>query len=88
LTDSGELLLDTDILSALMRRDARALPRARAYLGAHGALSFSIITRYEILRGLKAKSAVTALAYGVPLVTNNLDHFSRVPDLRIESWLR
>jgi mRNA interferase MazF len=33
-------------------------PRARAYLTERGAFRFSIITRYEILRGLKAKNAV------------------------------
>ena len=50
-------LLDTDILSAVLRGDAKATSAARGYLDEHSALSFSIITRYEILRGLKAKEA-------------------------------
>jgi len=30
--------------------------------------------------------AATARARGLTLVTNNTEHFGRVPDLRIESW--
>ncbi len=55
-------LLDTDTLSAIMRRDPRVLPHAAAYLSAYQRFSFSILTRYEILRGLKAKSANKQLA--------------------------
>lgn len=54
---SSVVLLDTDVLSALMRRDRRVSPAARAYLRQQARLTFSIITRYEILRGLKAKDA-------------------------------
>lgn len=57
-----EVLLDTDVLSLLMRRDPRALIPARLYLVAHRHLTFSLITRYEILRGLKAKAATTQRA--------------------------
>lgn len=35
--------------------------KAREYLAEHRAFAFSIITRYEILRGLKAKNAVVQL---------------------------
>lgn len=54
-------LLDTDILSAIMRRDSAVLSRAHAYQQEHGKFTISIITRYEILRGLKAKDAVAQL---------------------------
>jgi tRNA(fMet)-specific endonuclease VapC len=54
---SPEALLDTDILSAVMRRRQPAWTRAQAYLGDHQLLSFSIVTRFEILRGLKARQA-------------------------------
>jgi len=54
-------LLDTDTLSAVMRGLPPVLAKAREYLAEHGAFSFSIITRYEILRGLKAKNAVVQL---------------------------
>lgn len=54
-------LLDTDTLSAVLRGTASAAARARQYLAEHGAFSLSIITRYEILRGLKAKDATTQI---------------------------
>jgi tRNA(fMet)-specific endonuclease VapC len=51
-------MLDTDILSAVMHgRNPTVQERASAYLAEYGRLSFSLITRYEILRGLKAKHA-------------------------------
>ena len=52
-----QLLLDTDILSALMRKNPVVHAKARAYLSTHRLFTFSVITRYEILRGLKAKDA-------------------------------
>jgi tRNA(fMet)-specific endonuclease VapC len=55
-------LLDTDILSAVMRQHLSALAHARAYLAVHDHFTFSIITRYEILRGLHAKQATAQLA--------------------------
>ena len=51
-------VLDTDVLSALMRKNPVVLSKVRVYLIEHMQLTFSIITRYEILRGLKAKKAV------------------------------
>jgi len=54
-------LLDTDILSAVMRQHPVASTRAHAYLVAHHRLTFSIITRYEILRGLHTKNATAQL---------------------------
>jgi len=51
-------LLDTDLLSALMRHEGVVASRAGAYLRIHGSLSFSVITKYEVLKGLKAKGAV------------------------------
>lgn len=120
-----------------MRRDPEATRRARAYLQEHGHLTFSIITRYEILRGLKSKAATaplaafgllcqgstvlaltdeiverasdvyaglhragallpdadlliasTALVHGFAVVTNNTAHFSRIPGLSVQNWLR
>ena len=55
-------LLDTDILSALMRRTSTVWNRARAYLADHTQFTVSLVTRFEILRGLKAKGARTQLA--------------------------
>jgi len=130
-------LLDTDILSAVMKGNPAVIARAHAYLEEHGALAFSLITRYEILRGLKAKKAAaqleafdrfcetclilpltdaiviraadiyaalkergepigdadilisaSALVHGLVVVTNNEDHFRRIPGLEVENWLK
>jgi tRNA(fMet)-specific endonuclease VapC len=54
---SSQLVLDTDILSLLMRKNSSVLAKAKEYLSEHGRFTISIITRYEILRGLKAKGA-------------------------------
>ena len=134
---SPAVLLDTDILSELLKQHPLVLQWVRTYLAEHERLAFSIITRYELLRGLKAKQARTqeaaftllcqaslilpltdqvvdraATLYGelhrqgalLPdadlliaataleaqriLVTNNLAHFQRVPNLIIETWKR
>jgi len=50
-------LLDTDILSELLKQHPIVTRRATQYLTEHLHLAFSLITRYEILRGLKAKQA-------------------------------
>ncbi|WP_218025496.1 PIN domain-containing protein [Capsulimonas corticalis] len=55
-------LLDTDTLSAIIKQNPIALVRSRNYLANFGALTFSIITRYEILRGLNAKRASSQIA--------------------------
>lgn len=58
----AKALLDTSILSAIMKGIPGVMPRTRAYLAEHGAFTFSAITRYEILRGLKAKNAIAQSA--------------------------
>lgn len=46
------LLLDTDTLSEVMKgRDPQVQRQARRHLADYGPFAFSIITRYEILRG-------------------------------------
>ena len=52
-----QVLLDTDILSAILRQNHLVIPKARAYLAEHSRFTLSILTRYEILRGLKPKGA-------------------------------
>lgn len=57
-----QVILDTDILSAIMRREPVAVAHAQQYLSVHSQFTISTITRYEILRGLKAKKAIAQLA--------------------------
>ncbi len=129
-------LLDTDTLSEVIKgRDPIVKQKARQYLAVQGHCCFSILTRYEILRGLKAKRATrqiaafeqrckrsrvipltddivvraadlyaslhqqgnligdadlligaTALVHRLALVTENVAHFGRLPDLVVASW--
>lgn len=55
------VLLDTDTLSAVLRRNPILAPKERAYLRVHRRFTFSTMTRYEVLRGLKAKNATSQL---------------------------
>lgn len=56
-------LLDTDTLSEVMKGvDTDVQDNARQYLRAFGHFTFSLITRYEILRGLKARRATRQIA--------------------------
>jgi tRNA(fMet)-specific endonuclease VapC len=67
-------MLDTDILSEVMRgRNPIVQERALAYLAEYQRLSLSLITRYEILRGLKAKHATRQI-----LAFDELCHASNV----------
>jgi|ERR1041384_770441 tRNA(fMet)-specific endonuclease VapC len=50
-------ILDTDILSLLMRRNVAVAAKASSYLSEHHHFTISIITQYEILRGLNARTA-------------------------------
>jgi tRNA(fMet)-specific endonuclease VapC len=62
-TAAAAALLDTDTLSEIMKgRNRAVVENAAKYLERHGTFTFSLITRYEILRGLKAKRALKQLA--------------------------
>mgnify|MGYP006274435357 CR=1 FL=1 len=58
----AQVILDTDILSAIMRQNPVVIPKATEYLAEQSRFTFSIITRYEILRGLKAKGATKQIS--------------------------
>jgi tRNA(fMet)-specific endonuclease VapC len=56
-------LLDTDTLSEIMKGQNPSVEHhAREYLRTHGQFRFSIIKRYEILRGLKSKQALKQIS--------------------------
>jgi tRNA(fMet)-specific endonuclease VapC len=56
-------VVDTDILSELSKgKNPLVLQRVNTYLAQHVRLTFSLLTRYEVLRGLKAKRATARLA--------------------------
>jgi tRNA(fMet)-specific endonuclease VapC len=58
--NAPQVLLDTDILSALMRQDSGVTAKAQAYLAVHQRFALSISTRYEVVRGLKVKGSTKA----------------------------
>jgi len=49
-------LIDTNIISAFMRGDTAVIHKTEKYLRFHRTLSVSVITYYELIRGLKALS--------------------------------
>ena len=51
-------LIDTDILSELFKENRAVKTRVSEYVGEHIRLTISHITKYEILKGLKAKKAL------------------------------
>lgn len=56
-----KVLVDSDILSMIMRRQRQVTHRAKDYLEDHPQLSLSVVTAYEVIRGLKAKGASAKL---------------------------
>ena len=55
------ILIDSDTLSHIMRRTPSVRKRARSYTLEHGKLTFSVMTWFEVLRGLKARNAAKQL---------------------------
>ena len=129
-------LLDTDTLSEIMKgKNPSVEQHASEYLRTQGQFRFSVITRYEILRGLKSKQAfqqiaifenkcnksyiypvtdeivvqaseiyahlhqkgllisdadiliaATAIVHNLTLITGNVVHFNRIPNLLCNNW--
>ncbi len=55
------VLLDTDTVSYIMRRDPTVMARAREYRQAGQRYALSIVTRYEVLSGLMWRGAARQL---------------------------
>lgn len=53
----NEVVIDTDILSLFLRNDPRVTSHADSYLKSRTGFTLSIITSFEILRGLEVKNA-------------------------------
>jgi tRNA(fMet)-specific endonuclease VapC len=65
--------LDTDILSELIKlRNQTVQQHALAYTRQYGPLTFSAITRYEIIRGYKQQGATKQLARFSTFCQNSL----------------
>lgn len=62
LSNLPEAVLDTDTLSLYRRAHAQVTRHAAAYIRRYGQLTFTELTRYEVLRGLTAAHATRQLA--------------------------
>lgn len=131
----NEVLIDTDTLSLFLRNQPSVMSAADQYLRHHKGFAFSVVTHFEILRGLTVRDArsrinkfrqicaissevnlspdiivraadiyaelhrfekmigdadtliaATALERGLPVVTNNERHFSRIAGLQVLNW--
>ena len=58
-----KLLFDTDILSFYFRQSPKVVAEAQKYLRQHRVFTFSVITRFELLRGMKVRNATTQLSF-------------------------
>jgi len=57
-----EAILDTDTLNEVLKqKNATVVRHATSYLSRHRQFALSVISRYEILRGLKEKHASTQI---------------------------
>ena len=129
--------LDTNIITAFLKNDLKAVEKTSDYLEFFNKLTINIISYYEILRGLKDLGnrekierfedfirenelisirketvqkaaeiyaylkkegnmiedadilmAATAIVEDLVLITNNIRHFKRVKDLKLDNWLQ
>ncbi len=66
-------LLDTDTLSEFMKgRNPSIVQTGQIYLQQHGRFTFSVVTVYEILRGLRAKRAFNQMSIFLRLCRRSL----------------
>ena len=73
----NEALLDTDILSYYFRGDLKVAEKTNEYLSTFNQINISIITYYEIIRGLKFKKAQKQLnEFEEFIINNNIIHIS------------
>ncbi len=71
MNGSAKLLLDTDILSFYFRKSPKVVTEVQKYLASNNVLTVSIITRFEILRGMKVKNAISQLNFFNLFCLNN-----------------
>jgi tRNA(fMet)-specific endonuclease VapC len=88
-------LLDTNAVSAILKNEAKVVSKMKFFTEKGEKLYISVVTDYEIKRGLFAVNATTklknyattALLNDLTVVTDDSD-LLRVPELKVENWLR
>lgn len=56
-----KIILDSDTLSAIGRRQQNVIYQVKDYLHDHSCLTFSVITEFEVLRGLRRNGSAELL---------------------------
>jgi tRNA(fMet)-specific endonuclease VapC len=59
----GKVLLDSDTLSFYFKKYPKVVAEAQNYLQRHQIFTFSAISRFEILRGMKVRDATAQLKF-------------------------
>jgi len=60
---SSKVLVDSDTLSFYFKKYPKVVAKAQDYLRQHQLFTFSIISRFEILRGMKVRNATGQLKF-------------------------
>lgn len=60
---SAKTLLDSDTLSFYFKKYPKVVAEAQPYLQQHQTFTFSAITRFELLRGMKVRNATAQLKF-------------------------
>ncbi len=60
---SSKVLLDSDTLSFYFKKYPKVVAEAQNYLHQHQVFTFSAISRFEILRGMKVRGATAQLKF-------------------------
>lgn len=68
--------------------EVRVLPFDRAAAESYGSIRLALEREGRRLPDPDLRIAATALAHDATLITGNIRHFERVPDLACEDWLR
>jgi len=68
-------------------RQITVLPLDDVTLAAFGRLKAELRRQGQPLPDFDLLISATALAQGCILVTNNVRHYKRIPDLRLENWI-
>ena len=63
MISSLKVLVDSDILSFYIKKYPKVVSEGQNYLRQNQLFTFSIITRFEILRGIKVKNATKQLQF-------------------------
>jgi predicted nucleic acid-binding protein len=83
-------VVDSDILSEILKqKNFRVLERAEAYFAQFGTFTFSAISWFEIVRGLRAAGSTTKLRRFEEFVSHSavLPVSPRVLDLAADLWV-